>query len=109
MAGKKLKQRMCMVCGNEFVTTGNKRICSEQCIKERNRLWHKNRRKGIATKSAYTSCIAMDQALDERGCELVKDFFGKLIRAAEMAREYRLPMNVDVIANLMQMYRAREI
>ena len=109
MAGKKLKQRVCVVCGKEFVTTGNRRICSELCVKERNRLWHRNRRKGIVTKSAYTSCIAMEQSLDERGCELVKDFFGKLIRAAEMAREYRLPMNVDVIASLMSMYRAREI
>lgn len=51
----------------------------------------------------------MSQALDDRGCELVKDFFVKLVRAADMAKKYRLPMNTDVISNLMSMYRAREI
>ena len=51
----------------------------------------------------------MSLSLDDRGCEIVKDFFAKLVRAADMAKKHRLPMNVDVISNLMSMYRAREI
>lgn len=108
MNEKKLRLHVCVICRKEFFSAGNSRVCSKVCARERKRLWDKNHRAGNQVKKEFLG-VDMSQALDDRGCELVKDFFVKLVRAADMAKKYRLPVNTDVISNLMSMYRAREI
>lgn len=103
-----LRNHVCMICGKSFKSTGNAQICGEKCAKERNRIWHKNRRAGFKTRR-YLVGVNMSLALDEHGCDIVCDFFAKLLRASEMAEKHRIPVTVDAISSLMSMYRAREI
>lgn len=53
--------------------------------------------------------IPMEKALDQHGCDIVRDFFGKVLKAAELAAENNIQMNGQAIANLMTMYRNRVI
>lgn len=53
--------------------------------------------------------IPMERALDQRGCDIVRDFFSKVIKAADMAAKNDIEMNGLVISNIMTMYRNRVI
>lgn len=108
MNEKKLRLHVCTICRKQFFSAGNGHVCSNYCAKERKKIWDRNRRAGNHGRKELLG-VDMSLSLDDRGCEIVKDFFAKLVRAADMAKKHRLPMNVDVISNLMSMYRAREI
>ena len=51
----------------------------------------------------------MEKALDQHGCDRVRDFFGKVLKAATLAAENNIHMDGQAISNLMTMYRNRVI
>ena len=51
----------------------------------------------------------MEKALDQHGCDIVSDFFGKVLKAATLAAENNIHMDGQAISNLMAMYRNRVI
>lgn len=51
----------------------------------------------------------MEKALDQRGCDIVRDFFEKVLKAAALADENNVHMDGQAISNLMTMYRNRVI
>lgn len=53
--------------------------------------------------------IPMEKALDQRGCDIVRDFFEKVLKAAALADENNVHMDGQAISNLMTMYRNRVI
>ena len=53
--------------------------------------------------------IPMEKALDQHGCDIVRDFFGKVLKAATLAAENNIHMDGQAISNLMTMYRNRVI
>lgn len=53
--------------------------------------------------------IPMKKALDQHGCDIVRDFFGKVLKAATLAAENNIHMDGQAISNLMTMYRNRVI
>ena len=51
----------------------------------------------------------MEKALDQHGCDIVRDFFGKVLKAATLAAENNIHMDGQAISSLMTMYRNRVI
>lgn len=60
-------------------------------------------------ESCNFGSVPMERSLDSRGCFIVRDFFRKLLKAADLADKNNGTVTETAISKLMIMYRNRVI
>lgn len=60
------------------------------------------------TKLKYGG-VPMEQALDQRGCDIVRGFLRQLLRSADIADKNNINMSGAAVFNVMKLYRERVI
>lgn len=61
------------------------------------------------TRMVKRRCVSMEQALDPKECFIVRDFFRKILRTADLAAKNNTSITETTISRLMIMYRNKAI